>query len=117
MKFAILLSLAISAATLALPAHAAEFHTRKSVTLKVGQSTVLKGVRGGCKDKEAPSWKKIAGKLPKSKTGSFSDAGAGTTHSKSCNGEVQARGVRYTAKSRGTETLTIYKDKVKIEIK
>lgn len=98
-------------------ADAKDIGYRKYVTLKVGQSAVLKGVRSGCEEKVAPTWNRIRSRLPKSRTGAFSDGGAGTVRSKSCKGRVPARAVRFTAKTPGTETLVIYNDGVRVTVK
>ena len=105
------------ASMFALPVAAENFPYRRDVTLSVGKSAVLKGVRSGdCSDK-APSWSSIAKKLPKSKLGSFSDGGAGTVNSNSCGKRVGARGVKYTAKTKGSEQFVVYDDQISVTVK
>lgn len=117
MKILAALSFVLAIAVGAETALAAEFIYRESVTLRVGQSVILKGVRGrGC-DGSAPSWGRISGSMPRSKLGTFSDGGRGTVDSDSCGEVVPARGVKFTAKKTGKETLTIYKDRVTITVK
>ena len=99
-----------------LPSIAVEFSYRRNVTLSVGKSVILKGVRGvDCSDR-APTWSHIAGGLPKSQTGTFSDGGAGTVLSNSCGKSVGARGVKFTAKSKGTENFTVYEDTINVTV-
>jgi len=101
----------------AVAAEARDFKFKGTATLKVGQSVILKGVRrSNCGDK-APSWGRIRGKLPRSKTGSYSNGGVGTVKSNSCGGEVGARGVKFTAKKAGKERLKIFGDFVRITVK
>lgn len=99
------------------PAQAVDFKYRSEVSLNVGQSVILKGVRNAdCEDK-APDWGHINGRLPKSKLGQFADGGAGSVLSRSCGGKVGARGVKFIAGKPGTETLIIFKDQVSITVK
>ncbi|PCI05472.1 MAG: hypothetical protein COB78_02395 [Hyphomicrobiales bacterium] len=98
-------------------ARAENFKYYTKVTLVVGDSIILKGVRGRKCGKKAPGWGWIWKKLPKSKTGSFSNGGKGTVLSNSCGGTVGARGVKFTAKKAGRERLKIYGDTVHIIVK
>jgi hypothetical protein len=110
-----LASLLICAA--ALPAFAADFLYRRNVDLVVGQSIVVKGVRSDdCTDKP-PAWSGIKVKLPSAKLGSFSDGGAGTIKSNSCGKVVGARGIRFTAAAKGSETLTVLDDPVSVTVR
>lgn len=100
----------------AVPAQATDFKYRRAVTLQIGQSIILKGVRShDCSDR-APSWGHVRSGLPKTKLGKFSNGGKGYTDSNSCGGRVAARGIRFTAKKSGKETLTIFKDSVRITV-
>ena len=104
------------------PASAKDIKYHRSVTLSVGQSIVLKGVRSSNCGTEVPGWPGIAKKLPASKLGTYSDGGAGTVKSNHCFNTygmhyVPARGVRFTAKTRGTEKLKIFQDPVSITVK
>jgi len=111
------ISAAVSA-IMTVSAAAAEFPYRRNVTLSVGQSVVLKGVRGAdCSKTAAPSWGKIKGRLPKATLGTFSDGGAGTTKSNSCGGVVAARGVKFTAKTKGKEKFVVYDDAISVTVK
>lgn len=104
------------ASLLALDSAAAQtFQYRRDVTLRVGESVILKGVRWDCGNR-APSWRQIAAGIPESSLGRFSDGGAGTTKSNRCNAVVGARGVRFTATKPGSETLTIYDDRIRIRV-
>ncbi len=105
-----------------LDASAQDFRYHRSVTLKVGQSIVLKGVRNSNCGTRAPSWSSLARQLPSTSLGSFSDGGAGTVQSDFCKKRfkiksVAARGVRFTAKQRGKQKLTIFRDPVSITVR
>ena len=89
---------------------------RRSVSLKVGQSIILKGVRGGCNDRRAPSFSRL-NRLPRPRTGRLSDGGAGKVRSTSCNKIVPARAIRFTATKKGKERITIYRDRISITVK
>ena len=86
-----------------------------NVTVKVGKTAILKGVRGNC-GAAAPSWAQISGRLPASTTGRYSDGGTGTVDSSSCGGSTPARAVKFTATKKGSESLTIFNDAVSITV-
>lgn len=88
---------------------------KASVTIAVGKSMVLKGVRGPCGG-PAPSWDQVGAKLPKTTLGRFSDGGVGTVVSRSCNGTTAARGVRFTATAKGAESFVIFDDPISITV-
>ncbi|WP_346894238.1 hypothetical protein [uncultured Roseibium sp.] len=93
-----------------------------NVTLRIGQSIVLKGVRSSNCGTTVPSWSDLSRRLPVSRLGSFSDGGAGTVRSNFCFKRygihyVPARAVRFTAKKRGTEKLKIFLDPVTVTVK
>ena len=111
--FALVMALGLG---LASSAYAADIPYRKTVTLNVGQSIILKGVRAECNDTRAPSFASL-NRLPKPKTGVLSDGGAGTLNSNHCKKNVPARAIKFTAKTKGTETIEIYNDKVSITVK
>lgn len=113
----ILSSTFIISALLVVQSHAGDIAYKPTVTLKVGQSVILKGVRSADCGDMAPSWGHIKGRLPKSKLGSFSDGGTGTVKSGKCGDRVGARGVKFKAIKSGQEQLTIYQDKVRITVK
>lgn len=119
MKFQILVLKLILVFSVFLPlsTQAANFKYRKRVTLSVGKSIVLKGVRSYNCGRKGSSWKRIRRGLPRSRLGVFVDGGSGTTISRRCGGKVGARGVRFIAKRPGKETLTIYKDRVSITVR
>lgn len=88
---------------------------QRSVSLSVGQSTILKGVRTECDGNRAPSFASL--RLPKPKTGRLSNGGTGTVESGSCGKTVPARAIKFTATKKGSESITIYKDRIKITVK
>ena len=106
----------VLSALVATPSHAADFKYRSKISLKTGQSVVIKGVRHDNCGKTAPGWGRVKGGLPRSRLGVFGDGGTGTVDSKSCGGRVAARGVKFTARQPGQETLTIYDDRVSITV-
>lgn len=95
---------------------AAEIPYNAKPSIKVGQTIVLKGVRSDC-GAAARSFKQIAGYLPSSKLGTFSDGGVGTVQSRSCGGPTPARAVRFTATAKGRESFTIAGDDFTITVK
>ena len=103
---------------LAVPASAGDFQYRRDVTLSVGQSIVLKGVRSGeCSTTEPPAWNNVKGKLPASTLGTFSDGGAGTVQSNSCGKRVAARGVKFKASRKGEERFVVFDDAIRVTVK
>ncbi|MBL4646967.1 MAG: hypothetical protein JKY99_10990 [Rhizobiales bacterium] len=108
-------ALLIGIAGYSATAFASDFKYHKKVNLRVGQSIVVKGVRGKCSGTKAPSFKSLH--LPKIRLGKFSDGGAGTVQSKSCKKRVPARGVKFTATKPGFDKFEIYKDSVIINVK
>jgi hypothetical protein len=97
-------------------AQAKDFTYKKHLTLKVGQSVILKGVRYRCSTTRAPSFKSLR-KLPRLKTGILMDGGIGTMQSRTCKGRVAARGIRFKATKKGKETALIYSDAFYITVK
>jgi hypothetical protein len=84
-----------------------------SPTLKVGQTVVIKGVRGQtCGAARGPFQN-----LPTSSLGRFSGGSAGTVNSRSCGGPTPARELRFTATKPGTETLNVFDDTVTITVR
>jgi hypothetical protein len=90
---------------------------RSSVTVKVGQTVLLKGIRHKDCGKPARAFSYYKPQLPKSSLGTFSDGGVGTTRSDRCGGVVPARGVRFTAKKPGKERLRVMGDPITITVK
>lgn len=85
--------------------------------MKVGQSIILKGVRNrDCLPNAVPAWNRISGDMPRSKLGTLSNGGGGTTASDSCGKVVGARGVKFTARQKGSETLRILGDTFRITV-
>jgi hypothetical protein len=89
---------------------------RPEVTLTVGQSQVIHGERGDC-GKLPREWNELAGNLPTSKLGVFSDGGLVQRNSMYCKGVTPARGVRFTATNAGVEEAYIAGDYMKITVK
>jgi hypothetical protein len=90
------------------------------VTVKLGSSEILKGVRHkNCKS--VPNWngkKGVKIKLPKLSNGVFYDAGVGTTFSTGCgNKRVPARAVGFQATSKGRSSGEIFGDTFSINVK
>jgi hypothetical protein len=95
--------------------HADNIPYYNKVTLNVGQSAVLKGVRHkNCDSKRAPG---SFGKLPKTKLGKFKRGKKGTINSVSCGKEVPARELIFVARKRGTEKLIVKGDPITITVK
>lgn len=109
--------LASAALFVAGAAKAEQFGYKRDVSMKVGQTVVLKGVRADCAAKAPLTWAKIRGNLPKSKLGTFSDGGVGTTRSNACKGVVPARGVRFTATTAGREAFNVYNDPIVLSVR
>ena len=107
----LLLSFSIFYSTIS---QAADIKYQRAVTLNVGQSIILKGVRANCDDTRAPSWSSL--QFPQPKTGVLSNGGTGTVESDSCGKTVPARAVRFRATRPGKERLTIYGDRISITV-
>ena len=99
-----------------LPAQAQEIPYQKNVSLQVGESAIIYGVRGEC-GQPAPSWEDIAKQLPTISAGRFSDGGIGTRWSRACRGATPARAIQYTAITDGNDQLILFQDPVNIEVK
>ncbi len=115
----LLLAAAASAFLVALsaPSDAKDMPYSSKVSVKVGQSVLVMSIRH--KDCGAPAraFSHYKPQLPKSKLGTFSDGGVGTTRSSRCKAVVPARGVIFTAKKPGTERLRLMGDPVSITVK
>lgn len=98
-------------------ANAQEIPYQKNLSLKVGESAIIYGVRGWQCGQSAPSWEEIAKQLPTVSTGRFSDGGLGTRQSRGCGGPTPARAIQYTATATGNEQLILFTDPVNIEVK
>jgi hypothetical protein len=88
---------------------------RESVTLSVGQSTIVHGARGQCGE-APPDWSAVAGRLPMVGLGTFSDGGVGERYSRRCNGTTPARAVRFTATTPGQEQIEMFGDTIDITV-
>jgi hypothetical protein len=86
---------------------------RKSVTLQVGQSIVVHGIRGECG--ENPDLAEIV--LPKPKTGELSLGKFGVRQSNRCNGKTPAVEVIFTAKTAGREKFEGEGDDITVRVK
>jgi hypothetical protein len=114
MKRITTISLAIAASVACISsASAQQIPTNLSPTLKVGETVVIKGVRGSvCGQPAGP----LAG-LPKSSLGRFSGGREGTVNSRACAGMTPARELRFTATKAGSETVSAYSDTVTITVR
>jgi hypothetical protein len=83
-----------------------------SPTVSVGQTVVIKGVRGASCG-QAPG---AISPLPTSTLGRFTSGPVGTMNSRSC-GSTPARELRFTATKAGTETLSVFEDTVTITVR
>ena len=98
------------------PATAQNIPTNLNVSLKVGQSTIIHGMRGQACGAPAPSWAQTAATLPNIQIGTFSDGGIGTRGSRSCGGNVPARAIRFKATKKGSQVVNLYGDLVTITV-
>lgn len=87
------------------------------ITMKVGQTVTLKGVRTHCDGRRAPGYFFIKGRFPKVAIGEFKDGGSGTVDSRSCKKEVPARAVLFKATEKGRAKFELYKDRFDITVK
>lgn len=107
------------AAFLTVPtvSHAKDMPYKRTVTLKVGQSALVKGVRHRDCGAPARAFSHYRPQLPKSSLGTFSDGGVGTTQSDRCGKRVPARGVIFNAKKAGKETLNVMGDPITVTVR
>jgi hypothetical protein len=87
--------------------------TNLSPTLRVGETVVIKGVRGQSCGQPRGSLEN----LPTSSLGRFSGGRAGSVNSRSCGGMTPGRELRFTASKAGTETLSVFDDRVTITVR
>jgi hypothetical protein len=109
-----LLASAFAAGLISSSAAAQNIPFNPTVSVQVGQSVVLKGVRGEC-GQAAPAFKQL-NRLPKSSLGSLSDGGTGTAASRACGRPTPVRAIRFTARKAGSEQITIYDDAITITV-
>lgn len=93
-----------------------DFSYRPSIAVTPGKTLTIKGVRGKSCGDPAPAWEDIVANLPVSTTGAFSDGGIGTVRSRACGKAVPARGVMFTATTKGREKFTVFRDHVAITV-
>ena len=87
----------------------------RNVSTRVGEATIIHGARGNdCGP--APAWEVARELLPDLVTGTLSDGGVGTRHSRQCGGRVPARAILYTATQAGTEQFSLYGDDIVIRV-
>lgn len=86
---------------------------RERVTLSVGQSAVIHGIRGECG--QAPVKSEI--ELPAIKTGTLSLGKDGRRQSRSCGGPTPAIEVIFTATTKGRESFEVEGDKISVRVK
>ncbi len=87
------------------------------VELSVGKSVVIHGARSNTCGAPPPAWADIKASLPNTSLGAFSDGGVGTRLSKQCNGPTPARAITFTAKSKGTDNISLFGDRISITVK
>ncbi|MEX0408345.1 hypothetical protein ABGN05_22040 [Aquibium sp. LZ166] len=97
-------------------AAAGDIRYRKSVTLSIGQSTVIHGARGNCGE-PAPSWARVKAHLPHIAVARYSDGDLGTRNSNSCGGPTPARAVVVTGVKQGSEKIVLFGDPITITVK
>lgn len=83
------------------------------VTLAVGQSAVIHGIRGECGQNPVKS--EIS--LPALKTGALSLGKPGVRNSGSCGGPTPAIEVIFTATAKGRESFVVEGDKISVRVK
>ncbi|MBU1314752.1 MAG: hypothetical protein KJ947_17265 [Alphaproteobacteria bacterium] len=88
---------------------------RRSVSLRVGESSVIHGARSDCGER-APNWEITQSRLPALPIGTWSDGGEGKRYSRACGGPTPARGVVFTATQPGLEQFLLYGDSVTIHV-
>jgi hypothetical protein len=101
-------------ATLASPALAQNIPYNANPTVRVGQTVILKGVRGECGQQPLP-FNRLT-QLPRPNHGRLSAGRVGTIVSNSCGGPTPALEIRYTGTSPGTESFTVYNDRFTITV-
>jgi len=85
------------------------------VFMMVGQSKVIHAERGDC-GKLPRDWQDVAGSLPGSALGTFSDGGLAQRNSMFCKGRTPARAIVFNAERAGVEELRIEGDHLKITV-
>ena len=107
-------TLALSIGPFSLPAFAENLIPYvKNLTIKVGESAVIHGVRGACGQPPKNS-QFVAYKL---KTGTISYGAQGVRNSKKCGGKTPAVEVIFTATAPGKETFKVEGDTISVKVK
>jgi len=87
---------------------------RDSVTLNVGQSVVVHGMRG----RECGTAPRSPRLTPRTTAlGTLSLGRAGVRRSQACNGDTPAVEVIFTARRAGRETITLFGDSIRIHVR
>lgn len=92
-----------------LPADAPLVSYTPEFQIEVGESRIIHAERGDC-GRLPRDWNGVAGALPASETGIFSDGGLARRNSKFCGGETPARAIMFTAIQPGVEEFLIQGD-------
>jgi len=85
------------------------------IQMAVGESRVIHAERGDC-GRLPRDWPDVAGALPASFTGVFSDGGLARRNSKFCGGDTPARAIVFTAERPGIEEFLIQGDFFKVTV-
>jgi hypothetical protein len=89
-----------------------------TITLKIGQSVPLYGMRTKDCAAESPAYDRAITAMPAAKFVSYSDGGTGKRKSKACaDKDIGIRIIKITGSSAGSETLTVGTDKFNIVVK
>lgn len=89
-------------------------HYRDSVTLNVGQSVVVHGMRGR-KCGNAPRTPRLDN--PTTDLGMLSLGRVGIRESAACKGDTPAIEVIFTARRKGREEITLFGDTIQIQVR
>ena len=98
-----------------LPADAPLVSYTPEFNIAVGESRIIHAERGDC-GKLPRDWPDVAGALPVSQTGTFSDGGLARRNSKFCNGETPARAIVFSATQAGVEEFLIQGDFFRVTV-
>jgi hypothetical protein len=92
---------------------------RENVTVQVGQSVVVHGLRGECGALPTPARvaEATASLNAQTSLGAFSFGAEGVRRSAACNGPTPARQTIFTATAVGQETIRVHGDTVRITVR
>lgn len=95
-----------------------EIPYRSAITLKVGESANIHGMRARCGETRPPSWRRFRDSRHyfESSLGTFSDGGIGWRESVRCHGRVPARLIRFTATTPGSRTMWLFGNPIRIRV-